>query len=60
MPVLDAVSAARLIRDELELTLPVLGMTAGVMESERDICVAAGMDDGADKKVFEEDQSPGG
>jgi len=45
MPVLDGVSAARLIRDELKLTLPVLAMTAGVMESERDICMAAGMDD---------------
>lgn len=38
-------TAARLIRDELRLTLPVLAMTAGVMESERDICMAAGMDD---------------
>jgi signal transduction histidine kinase/CheY-like chemotaxis protein len=45
MPVLDGVSATRLIRGELELTLPVLAMTAGVMASERDICMAAGMDD---------------
>lgn len=45
MPVLDGASAARLIRGELGLTLPVLAMTAGVLESERALCVAAGMDD---------------
>jgi len=45
MPVLDGVSATRHIRGELGLTLPVLAMTAGVMASERDRCMAAGMDD---------------
>jgi signal transduction histidine kinase/DNA-binding response OmpR family regulator len=45
MPVMDGFTATRLIRDELALTLPVIAMTAGVMASEREQCIAAGMDD---------------
>jgi CheY-like chemotaxis protein len=45
MPVMDGFTATRIIRDELALTLPVIAMTAGVMESERERCIAAGMND---------------
>ncbi|MRW89683.1 response regulator [Duganella sp. FT80W] len=45
MPVMDGFSATRIIRAELGLGLPVIAMTAGVMESEREQCTAAGMDD---------------
>ncbi|NRR29683.1 PAS domain S-box protein [Oxalobacteraceae bacterium] len=45
MPVMDGMEATRLIRAELGLTLPILAMTAGVMESERESCRAAGMND---------------
>ncbi|GGC59599.1 response regulator [Undibacterium terreum] len=45
MPVMDGFTATRLIRGELKLTLPVLAMTAGVMEAERERCIASGMDD---------------
>ncbi|MES2069499.1 MAG: response regulator [Pseudomonadota bacterium] len=45
MPVMDGFSATRMIRDELKLSLPILAMTAGVMESERERCAASGMDD---------------
>ncbi|TFW19365.1 hybrid sensor histidine kinase/response regulator [Duganella callida] len=45
MPVMDGFTATRLIRAELGLQLPVIAMTAGVMESEREQCMAAGMDD---------------
>ncbi|MDX1458007.1 MAG: CHASE domain-containing protein [Marinobacter sp.] len=45
MPVMDGLTATRLIRDELHLQLPVLAMTAGVLESERESCLQAGMDD---------------
>lgn len=45
MPFMDGFSATRLIRDELKLSLPVLALTAGVMESEQERCLASGMDD---------------
>jgi len=45
MPVMDGYTATRIIRQELGLKLPILAMTAGVMESERADCLAAGMDD---------------
>jgi two-component system sensor histidine kinase/response regulator len=45
MPVMDGFNATRMIREELGLTLPVIAMTAGVMASEREQCIAAGMDD---------------
>nr|WP_315393807.1 response regulator [uncultured Duganella sp.] len=51
MPVMDGFTATRLIREELRLTLPVIAMTAGVMESEREQCLAAGMDDFIGKPI---------
>ncbi|MEN9866675.1 MAG: hypothetical protein RL748_2265, partial [Pseudomonadota bacterium] len=45
MPVMDGFAATRAIRDELQLSLPVLAMTAGVMESERERCLESGMND---------------
>ncbi|MDR3480131.1 MAG: CHASE domain-containing protein [Burkholderiaceae bacterium] len=45
MPVMDGFAATRLIRSALGSTVPVLAMTAGVTESERKQCIAAGMDD---------------
>ncbi|NVD71781.1 response regulator [Duganella sp. BJB1802] len=51
MPVMDGYTATRAIRDELRLTMPVIAMTAGVMESEREQCIAAGMDDFIGKPV---------
>ena len=45
MPEMDGFEATARIRAELGLTLPVLAMTAGVMESEREQCIACGMND---------------
>jgi CheY-like chemotaxis protein len=45
MPEMDGFEATTRIRGELGLTLPVLAMTAGVMESEREQCIASGMND---------------
>ncbi len=45
MPEMDGFTATGLIRTELGLTLPVLAMTAGVMASEREQCIASGMND---------------
>ncbi|CAN7517509.1 response regulator [Duganella sp. LjRoot269] len=51
MPVMDGFAATRAIRTELALALPVIAMTAGVMESEREQCIAAGMDDFIGKPI---------
>jgi PAS domain S-box-containing protein len=45
MPVMDGYTATRVLREHLGLTLPVLAMTAGVTDSERRLCIDAGMDD---------------
>jgi two-component system sensor histidine kinase/response regulator len=46
MPVLDGYGATRVIRDELGLTdLPIVAMTANAMASDRDACIAAGMNE---------------
>jgi two-component system sensor histidine kinase/response regulator len=45
MPVMDGVTATQVIRHQLGLTLPILAMTAGVLEIERHACIEAGMND---------------
>jgi PAS domain S-box-containing protein len=51
MPVMDGFTATRLIRQQLGLGLPVLAMTAGVLESERAQCTESGMDDFVGKPI---------
>ena len=46
MPVMDGLQATRHIRQQLQLTqLPIIAMTANVMASDREDCLAAGMND---------------
>jgi CheY-like chemotaxis protein/predicted Ser/Thr protein kinase len=46
MPVMDGVTASRTIRQEhVHDALPILAMTANAMQSDRELCTAAGMND---------------
>ncbi|WP_317203294.1 response regulator [Janthinobacterium sp.] len=55
MPVMDGFSATQLIRKELRLGLPVIAMTAGVLASERERCLSAGISDFIAKPVVVEE-----
>ncbi|RFO96471.1 hypothetical protein DIC66_12565 [Rhodoferax lacus] len=52
MPVMDGVSASRLIRtDPANAQLSVVAMTANAMEADRQLCLAAGMNDFVTKPI---------
>ncbi len=56
MPVMDGFEAARRIREQDVLSkLPVIAMTANVMEGDREKCISAGMNDYIGKPVVEAD-----
>ncbi len=45
MPVMDGYRATQVIRNELQLTIPIIAMTAHAMAGERDKCLSLGMND---------------
>jgi two-component system sensor histidine kinase/response regulator len=52
MPVLDGYAATQAIRQQLKLVdLPVIAMTANAMASDREACLAAGMNDHVGKPI---------
>ena len=55
MPVMDGNEATRLLRAHGYISLPILALTANVLEAERDECRAAGVDDFIAKPIEFED-----
>jgi CheY-like chemotaxis protein len=52
MPEMDGLEATRLIRNHVDATqLPIIAMTAHAMETERQLCLEAGMNDHLTKPV---------
>ena len=52
MPVMDGYAATAMIRDELQLgQLPIVAMTANALASDRERCLAAGMNDHIPKPI---------
>jgi CheY-like chemotaxis protein len=45
MPVMDGLTAASRVRQDLKLPIPIVAMTANVMASDREACLEAGMND---------------
>lgn len=55
MPVIDGISATRMIRKELKINTPVLALTANVNKGVSESCIEAGMQ-GYISKPFEEEE----
>ena len=45
MPVVDGLEATKYIRNELKMTIPIIGLSANAMREEVEICKQAGMND---------------
>ena len=44
MPKMDGVTATRYIRQEMQLKIPIIGLTANALKSDHELCLDAGMD----------------
>lgn len=54
MPLMDGITATRLIRSKIGNSIPIIGMTAYVQPNEIEKCFAAGMNDYIPKPINEE------
>lgn len=53
MPIMDGYEAATRVRNELHLKIPMIAMTAHVLPTEKQKCIAAGMNDYISKPIDE-------
>jgi len=52
MPELDGYSAARKMRQEMNIKTPIIAVTAGVTETDKNKCIASGMDEILSKPIM--------
>ncbi len=45
MPVLDGISATKIIRNDLKIKTPIIALTANAIKGDNEACLAAGMND---------------
>jgi PAS domain S-box-containing protein len=55
MPLMDGLEATRIIRKELNNTIPIIALTANAIKGENEKCIEAGMNDFISKPFAEED-----
>ncbi len=55
MPEMDGYTAAQLIRKDLQLTTPIVAMTAHVLAGEKEKCIGYGMNDYISKPIKEKE-----
>jgi len=55
MPMIDGITATRLVRKEISSNLPIIAMTAHVLPGEREKCIDAGMNDYLSKPLDEDE-----
>lgn len=54
MPIIDGIEGTKIIRGELNLTIPIIGLSANALSSSKNECINAGMDDYITKPFDEE------
>ncbi len=53
MPVIDGLTATKIIRSEISRDVPIIALTANALQGEQDKCMEAGMDDFITKPFIE-------
>ncbi|WP_298445157.1 PAS domain S-box protein [uncultured Ferrimonas sp.] len=51
MPIMDGYQTTEIIRQQLNMTLPIVAMTANAMQGDKEKCLAIGMDDHIAKPI---------